>query len=101
MKFVPVEMYFSFATLRTPFELNTAAACSFVVLFEALVAVCISPVNGTLMCLLIGSVLYIEMCTLDIKLILDIDPLVMKKCSNSELIEYVKEAVVLHTRVIR
>lgn len=93
--------FFSFVNHRTPFELNTASRWALMVLFESIVGVCGVCVVFTLTCLLIGSMIYVEACLLDIKSIFidHIDPLSKRKDSELLLLEFCKEAVDLHERV--
>lgn len=94
--------FFLFINDRTPFGQNTATRCAAVVLFEALVVVCIVSLICTMTGLFLGSMIYVKACFLDIKSIyLQVNRL--SKCKKSEwcLVESCKDATDIHDRVNR
>lgn len=79
-------------------------SCLYIVLFEALVGFGLVAVVCVVNCLLIASMIYMQTCLFDIKsmFVLHVDTLSKSK-KNSELLllEFCKEAIGLHERVIR
>lgn len=86
---------------RTPFELNTASRWTLLVLFESVIGACSGSVVCIMICLLMGSMVYVKACLVDIKSIFvaHIDPLSKRKDSELLLVEFCKEAIDLHERV--
>lgn len=87
---------------RTPYELNTGLRKASIVLFEALVGLCILSIIASVTCVLVATMIYVEAYLLDIKSIfLEVDRLSKHKNMELEMFKCCKEAIDLHDRVLR
>lgn len=91
----------NFLGSRTPFDVNTTFRCAIVVLYEAIIILCVICSLSVLTCILIDVLIVSQACLSNITALLDnVDDLLKSKNVENEMFEYCIAATDLHVRVI-